>query len=82
MPQSQLLQIQKGSLVTDELRNFLREYLDTPNAMSLNRLAKKIGVSHVSLGKFRDGGGIGYSNGIQLGVLIGFDLEKFLMKSA
>ena len=68
----------KGERVVDELRDFLSLYLSQQNAMSIRGLAKKLGVSHVGLIHFRDGGGIGMELGVQLAEAIGFNLSKFL----
>lgn len=68
----------KGERVLDELRDFFIAYLDREGALSLRGVAKKVGVSHVSLVKFRDGGGIGFDIGVELANAIGFNLEKFL----
>lgn len=70
--------VTKGERVVDELREFLRSYLSQENAMSIRGLAKKLGVSHVGLIHFRDGGGIGMEAGVQLAETIGFNLSKFL----
>jgi plasmid maintenance system antidote protein VapI len=68
----------KGEQVLDELREFFIAYLQTPGSMSLRGLAKKVGVSHVTLHRFQEGGGIGFDIGIQLALAIGFNLQKFL----
>lgn len=68
----------RGEQVLDELREFFIAYLQTPGSMSLRGLSKKVGVSHVTLHRFQEGGGIGFDIGIQLALAIGFNLQKFL----
>ncbi len=67
-----------GERVLDELREFFIAYLERGRGDVLRGVAKKVGVSHVSLVKFRDGGGIGFDIGGRTSERHRILLEKFL----
>jgi len=73
--------LSQGDRVLDELRTFLVNYLQQPGAKSMNAIGREIGVSGVSVLKFRDGGKLYFDTAVEMAEAIGFDLSKCLQKS-
>ena len=70
-----------GEQVLDELRDFLRHYLEQPGSMSMNAIGRRVGISGVSVKKFRDGGKLYFDTGVLIAQTIGFDLAKCLQSA-
>ncbi|GAB5444199.1 MAG: hypothetical protein Fues2KO_45480 [Fuerstiella sp.] len=74
----QTASLNRGEQVLDELRDYLRHYLEQPGSMSMNAIGRRVGVSGVSVLKFRDGGKLYFDTAVSIAETIGFDLSKSL----